>query len=140
MNDFPDVLVNKISDYLLPSEFLKFSITSKNIHRICNKKKHIFLYNYFHLEKFFIIPDKTKLLSIETLSTIVHSDQYTHWLFYIIKTDNLMKCEIVWRVVWKVVTSRYYITTYCPTSYDHKCIVSRSRYFRDLIQQMRFSR
>ena len=51
-----------------------------------------------------------------------------------------MKCEIVWRVVWKVVTSRYYITTYCPTSYDHKCIVSRSRYFRDLIQQMRFSR
>ena len=97
MNDLPDVLVNKISDYLLPSEFLKFSITSKNIHRICNKKKHIFLYNYFHLEKFFIIPDKIKLLSIETLSTIVHSDQYTHWLFYIIKTDNLMKCEVVWQ-------------------------------------------
>ena len=100
MNDFPDVLVNKISDYLLPSEFLKFSITSKNIHRICNKKKHIFLYNYFHLEKFFIIPDKTKLLSIETLSTIVHSDQYTHYSGYgskckieIISKTNLLRAR-----------------------------------------------
>ena len=31
MNDLPDDLVNKISDYLVPSEFLKFSRTSKNI-------------------------------------------------------------------------------------------------------------
>ena len=135
MNDLPDDLINKISDHLFPSEFLKFSMTSKNIYHICKNKKQIVLHNYLNLRKFFIIPDKTTLLSIKTLSILVHSDNYTHWLYEIVQNDDLVKCKIVWDLVWKVIVSKYYIETYCHTSYDYKKIVARSRYFRDLIQE-----
>ena len=140
MNDLPDDIINKISDYLFPCEFLKFTITSQNIYRVCKKKKHIVLHDYLDFGNFFFIEDKINILSINNLSILVHSNKYTYWLSEIVKSDDLVKCQVVWNLVWKVIVSKYYINTYCPTRYDHKKIVSVSRYFRDLIQQRRIQK
>ena len=133
MNKLPEDLIDKITDYILPSEFLNFKCTSKENYRICNKKKHIVLYKYYDFEKFFRIEDKTKLLSIETWSNIINEDLFMRWLNYIVYTRYHETSQNIYDMVWKTIVSQYYITNFCFTRYDHKSIVARIRRYRDLI-------
>jgi hypothetical protein len=133
MNKLPEDLIDKITDYILPSEFLNFKCTSKENYRICNKKKHIVLYKYYNFEKFFRIEDKTKLLSIETWSNIINEDLFMRWLNYIVYTRYHETSQNIYDMVWKTIVSQYYIKNFCFTRYDHKSIVARIRRYRDLI-------
>jgi hypothetical protein len=133
MNKLSEDLIYKITDCMLPSEFLNFKCTSKENYRICNNKKHIFLYKYYDFEKFFTIENKTKLLTIETWSNIINQQLFMRWLNYIVYTRDNKISQNIYNMVWKTIVSQYYIKNFCPTRYDHKSIVARIRFFRDLI-------
>jgi hypothetical protein len=138
MNKLPEDLINKITDYISPSEFLNFKCTSKENYRICDNKKHIILYKYYDFENFFTIEDKTKLLNIETWSDIINQTLFMRWLNYIVYTRDHITSQNIYNMVWKTIVSPYYIINFCPTRYDHKSIVARIRQFRDLIFERRF--
>lgn len=138
MNKLPEDLIYKITDYTLPHEFFNFKCTSKENYRICDQKKHIFLYKYYDIEKFFIIEDKTKLLSIEIWANIINQKLFMRWLNHIVYTRDHKTCQNIYNIVWKTIVSPYYIKKYCPTRYDHKSIVARIRQFKDLIFERRF--
>jgi|TARA_B100001971_G_scaffold166676_1_gene157671 hypothetical protein len=138
MNKLPEDLINKITDYISPSEFLNFKCTSKENYRICDNKKHIILYKYYDFENFFTIEDKTKLLNIETWSDIINQTLFMRWLNYIVYTRDHITSQNIYNMVWKTIVSPYYIKNFCPTRYDHKSIVAQIRQFRDLIFEKRF--
>ena len=137
MESVPEDLIFKITDYLEPEEFLNLKQISNYYYKICKNKKHIFLSDYCIFNFFFEIDDKTKLLDIQLLSKIAKNENFMIWLFYIVENCTERKCKIIYNLMWKVIISPYFIKNYCPTRYEHKSIVSRIRYIRDLIFESR---
>jgi len=137
METLPEDLIFKITDYLEPKECLNLKQISKYYYKICKNKKHIFLSDYCIFNFFFEIDDKTKLLDIQLLSKIAKNENFMIWLFYIVENCTERKCKIIYNLMWKVITSQYFIKNYCPTRYEHKSIVSRIRFIRDLIFENR---
>ena len=137
MESLPEDLIFKITDYLEPEEFLNLKQISNYYYKICKNKKHIFLSDYYKFNLFFEIDDKTKLLDIQLLSKIAKNENFMIWLFYIVENCTERKCKIIYNLMWKVIISPYFIKNYCPTRYEHKSIVSRIRYIRDLIFESR---
>ena len=137
METLPEDLIFKITDYLEPKECLNLKQISKYYYKICKNKKHIFLSDYCIFNFFFEIDDKTKLLDIQLLSKIAKNENFMIWLFYIVENCTERKCKIIYNLMWKVITSQYFIKNYCSTRYEHKSIVSRIRFIRDLIFENR---
>ena len=71
------------------------------------------------------------------MSKIAKNENFMIWLFYIVENCTERKCKIIYNLMWKVITSQYFIKNYCPTRYEHKSIVSRIRFIRDLIFENR---
>jgi len=138
MNKLPDDLINMITDYLLPIEFFNYKKTSNEYYRSCNNKKHLFLYYYFHFDKFFYVEDKTKILTIQFWSNIIQHKLLTRWLNYIVYTTDYKTNQLIYNIVWNTIISSYYINKFCPTRYNHKTIVTHILNFKNIIFEQKY--